>query len=258
MSIPGFISPEHSPYDVPLGEIKDKNKELTGMERVSNIFKVNEFGLISPELNMISQAAAFSAFAGVIYGGFMNTRSTYTDFVRNNQAVIYQNHLDAKRKLQDTFTKQYAAGAFKWGWRLCYFTTTYVGISTCISTYRNKNGILDHSIAGLVTGFSYKLSMGPRAWLVGAGLGCVLGTFAGSITVLLLKLAGVSMQDVKETHYKLFTKREDSERHMMQEYMRKEQISILTDHDDRIGDAGKTLEALSTVLPNTSPEKSNA
>lgn len=244
MDFPGLFTKDNSPHDVPVHAVKDKKVDLTGMERVINIFKLNEFGVITPELNMISQIAAFSALGGVIYGGFMNTRSTYTDYVKNNQATIYKDHLTAKRQLQDKFTKQFGAGAFKWGWRLCYFTTTYVAISTCVSTYRNKNGVLDHAIAGLVTGFSYKFTMGPRAWLVGAGLGCALGTFAGSITVLLLKLSGVSMEDVKQLHYRLYNQREEAERHSLLEYMRKEQLQILTEHDDNVGDAGNTLDAL--------------
>lgn len=47
------------------------------------------------------------------------------------------------------------------------FRTTY----TVIQKYRNKCGIVEYIAAGMTSGFLYKFNMGPRGWLVGAGLG---------------------------------------------------------------------------------------
>lgn len=45
------------------------------------------------------------------------------------------------------------------------------GISTGISVYRGKTGIVEYVTAGMVSGVLYKLNMGPRGWLVGGGVG---------------------------------------------------------------------------------------
>lgn len=52
---------------------------------------------------------------------------------------------------------------------LIYFF--YRGISTTISVYRGKTGIVEYVAAGVVSGSLYKLNMGPRGWIVGGGLG---------------------------------------------------------------------------------------
>lgn len=49
----------------------------------------------------------------------------------------------------------------------CFFR----GLTAAISTYRGKNGIIEHILAGGLTGMLYKFPTGPRASLVGGGLG---------------------------------------------------------------------------------------
>lgn len=44
-------------------------------------------------------------------------------------------------------------------------------VSTTISVYRGKFGIIEHLAAGTVSGFLYKFPAGPRAWVVGSLLG---------------------------------------------------------------------------------------
>lgn len=47
------------------------------------------------------------------------------DFIESNQATAFENHLDAKKKLQDKVTLGFAKNAFRFGWRLALFTTSY-------------------------------------------------------------------------------------------------------------------------------------
>lgn len=44
-------------------------------------------------------------------------------------------------------------------------------MSTVIASYRGKNGVLEHAVAGAFTGFLYKFQTGPQASIVGGGLG---------------------------------------------------------------------------------------
>lgn len=102
----------------------------------------SEFGSMSEELNSIYQAtflggfvgrlticftnftfiAQFGSILGAIYGGFLGSRKSYTDFLDRNQATAFENHLDAKRKLQDQVTMGFAKNSFRFGWRLALFS----------------------------------------------------------------------------------------------------------------------------------------
>lgn len=62
---------------------------------------------------------------GAIYGGVLGSRKSYMDFMERNQATAFESHLDAKRKLQDQVTMGFAKNAYRFGWRLCLFTTSY-------------------------------------------------------------------------------------------------------------------------------------
>lgn len=60
------------------------------------IIYFSEFGNISQEANSILQVGAMSTFIGAIYGGVINSRSAYLEFMQNNQATTFKSHLDAK------------------------------------------------------------------------------------------------------------------------------------------------------------------
>ncbi|KAF2885657.1 hypothetical protein ILUMI_20508 [Ignelater luminosus] len=210
-------------------------KEETGWERLQQMFKKDDFGRISPELHTVLQVGTMSMFIGAIYGGTIHSRESYLDFIKNNQATAFKSHLDAKKKLQDQVTLSFAKGAFKWGWRLTYFCTTYVAVSTSLAVYRGKNGILEHLAAGAVAGSTYKFQMGPRGWIVGGGLGIVLGAIAGVITTSLLKLTGMSMEEVRYWNYKWAKARTDSYNREFGKHLEKESLLLLTEREARSG-----------------------
>lgn len=56
----------------------------------------SEFGNISQEANSILQVGTMSMFIGALYGGVINSRSAYLEFMRNNEATAFKSHLDAK------------------------------------------------------------------------------------------------------------------------------------------------------------------
>lgn len=68
---------------------------------------------MSPELNSIYQAGFLGFLAGAFYGGFIHSRNAYENFMDKNQATAFKSHLDAKKKLQDQVTVNFAKGAFK-------------------------------------------------------------------------------------------------------------------------------------------------
>lgn len=205
-------------------------KNETGWERIQQIYRTDDFGRISSELNSIIEVACMSSFIGAVYGGFLTSRTTYMDFMKNNQATSFKNPFDAKKKLQDQVTQSFAKGAFKWGWRLTFFCTTYIGLTTTISAYRGENGILEHSIAGTLAGFLYKFKLGPRAWIVGAGLGVILGSIGGIATSSLLNATGMTMEEVRYWNYKWSQSRSDSFNSAVKDQL-KEELEIISEQN---------------------------
>lgn len=108
----------------------------------------SEFGSMSKELSSICQSSFLGMFCGSLYGGMIRSRMSYIDFMENNQATAFKSHFDAKvcreccaiynsksktelaplsqKKLQDKISISFARGAWRYGWRLGLFTTSYV------------------------------------------------------------------------------------------------------------------------------------
>lgn len=121
-----------------------------------NIINCSEYENVSPELHSIYNAGFMGLFVGIVYGGFLGSKKAYMTFMERNQATTFETHLDAKKKLQERVTLGFAKDGWKLGWRLGVFAFMYMGVSTCMSVYRNKYSIFDYITAGTVTGAVYK------------------------------------------------------------------------------------------------------
>jgi hypothetical protein len=67
-----------------------------GMCSEAVILSFSEFGNISPELNAVLQAGFMGMFIGACYGGFVNSKVAYTDFMERNEATVFKSHFEAK------------------------------------------------------------------------------------------------------------------------------------------------------------------
>lgn len=220
--------------------LQRKPSNETGLDRLKEMFKVDEFGSISPELNSVYQSGFCGFLFGAIYGGFINSRTAYEDFMNNNQASAFKSHLDAKRKLQNEFTLRFAKGAFKWGWRVSLFTTSYFGIITIISVYREKSSIYEYLAAGGITGGLYKINMGLKGMAAGGIIGGGLGGIAGLASLGLLKLSGTSMEEMRYWQYKWRLDRDDNVREAFKSQIDK-QPEVIVNHDANLGEAGQKI-----------------
>uniref|UniRef100_A0A336M3E5 Complex I assembly factor TIMMDC1, mitochondrial n=1 Tax=Culicoides sonorensis TaxID=179676 RepID=A0A336M3E5_CULSO len=195
-----------------LEEFRQNEEQLTPMEKIRRMYALNEFNEITPEMHSIKQAAFFGGFVGIMYGGFVDSRISYMNFMERNQATAFENHFEAKKVLQNNVTTGFARGAWKWGWRLCLFTTTYTAITTTIASYRGKSSIWEYLAAGGTTGALYKFNMGLKGMVSGGVVGAGLGGIAGLLTLGLLKLSGQTMEDVRYWQYKWQLKRSKIEK----------------------------------------------
>ncbi|XP_043461453.1 RPII140-upstream gene protein [Leptopilina heterotoma] len=175
----------------------EKPKPTTKMERFQNIFYKDEYGNLSPELQYCVHLTSMGLVIGGFYGGLINGRTAFFKFIDNNQATMFQNHLDAKRRLQDILSYNLLKGGAQWAWRTALFTSLYGITSTSVAVVRGKSGIIEHTDGGLVAGALYNMKNGFRGVIVGGGLGAVLGTIFGTLAFVILTLSGKTMEDVK-------------------------------------------------------------
>lgn len=63
--------------------------------------------------------------------------------------------------------------------------------------------------SGSVTGLLLKMNLGLRAALVGMGLGGILGGICGGVSVFILKISGVTIDEVLEAQQKWVNSRDE-------------------------------------------------
>ncbi|XP_064081084.1 RPII140-upstream gene protein-like [Macrobrachium nipponense] len=209
---------------------QDRNSE-TGKDRLRQMFKKDDFGDLSPELQMVTQGAMMGLFCGSILGGSIHSRESYLKFMESNQATVFHNHIDAKKRLQDKVFIGFFRGAWMWGWRLGLFTGSLVFITTTISVYRGKSSILEYITAGTLTGMVYKFKSGPKAMIAGGAVGGFLGTIAGSISLALMYVTGTSMEEIRYWQYKWKEDYQQSKLQRLREAREKETDPLLIGHN---------------------------
>nr|SVE90836.1 EOG090X0FS6 [Daphnia sinensis] len=217
----------------------------TGWDRLKAIFETDEFNSISPELDNVLSAGAAGLFAGMFIGGIPASKIEYDDFISRNKAATFENHFEAKKKLQYSVTKAMAQGGWRVGWRLALFTGAFTFFTTAVSTYRNKSSVFEYSAGGLLAGSMYKLPMGPKAMISGGLAGAALGTVAGVLTVGAMKLSGTTAEDLR--YWKKGWKEAANREVMAENPQRKEALG-------KLGIAHDLELAMKASLQNTNKE----
>ncbi|KPI97994.1 PREDICTED: RPII140-upstream gene protein [Papilio xuthus] len=212
----------------------------TGLERVKKMFQRDEFGEVSVELHNVVQATMSGAFIGACFGGFLQSREAYVKFIERNQATAFTSTMQAKKQLQDYVTIGFAKGAVHWGWRLGLFTGCFSLFTTMIAVYRGESSLIDYIMAGALTGGVYKANLGVAATIVGATLGGVLSAFGGLLILNILKITGVSMDDLRRVLYKIKLAREEQYNQVLEKSATEKHDNLTRHHDKLITEKGET------------------
>ncbi|KAI4476967.1 hypothetical protein M0804_013147 [Polistes exclamans] len=187
-------------YDTPKIPLAEDTED-TPMGRIRKIFISTEYEPLSKELQSLINFTSTAALVGIIVGGVTNTRGVAQQFIDNNEATRFYNHMDAKRSLQDKVTIAFAKGAYKFGWRLSVFCGLYEFIRIMLGAYYGKPSILHYMTGAGIAGFLFKLSLGVKGSLVGLIVGTVLGAIGGFFSLILIKLTGMSQEDLERIQY---------------------------------------------------------
>jgi len=66
----------------------------------------------------------------------------------------------------------------------------------------------NYILGGSITGLLFKINLGLRATLVGTGLGGILGGICGGMSILILKLSGVTIDEVLDAQQQWINSRD--------------------------------------------------
>ena len=207
-----------SSYDVPgLDEVREARtryyqtdrSETSWRRRLEYMWSPDEYGYLSPELEMVWQGTVLSFLAAGCYGAWQESAKIYRIFIEQNKYTMFQHPREAQRALQDRIVLAMMQGGWRSGWRLGLLTFTMTSVCQSLTVMRNSVNPLDYAVGGAVTGAVYRFNMGPRG-MIGAGtLGSMLGLATG-VTVFGLQL--VSGETVQERWRREFQRTENKKR----------------------------------------------
>lgn len=175
---------------------------LNGKDRLQQMYSVDELGSLSPELLSVYQAAFVGTFIGATYGGLMSVRNIAAapkppPPPGPKQTMTFKPQDPLVKPKPVNVTAEFAKGAFSWGWRVGLIGGSVVLISSSISVYRGKTGVLEYIVAGGIIGSLSQVNQGLRATAVGGLLGTVLGTFGGCVAYGISVISGDTMEKRK-------------------------------------------------------------
>ncbi len=111
---------------------------MTTRERFQIALHRDEYGNLSPELRLVSDATYLSAVAGILFGAYSLGSAHYRAFIAENRHTMFENPFDAQAELQRSLGQHMARGAFKWGVRLGGTAFLLTSVTTALLVYRNK------------------------------------------------------------------------------------------------------------------------
>uniref|UniRef100_A0A1B6G9V1 Complex I assembly factor TIMMDC1, mitochondrial n=1 Tax=Cuerna arida TaxID=1464854 RepID=A0A1B6G9V1_9HEMI len=226
------VTPEDISMPKPSEITEVPKDDGNGWDRLRAVFQKDEFGNYSKEMTATIQSTCIACFLGLIYGGINSSRAAFLDFMERNQATIFENHIDAKRRLQNHVTVHFAKGGFSWACKLSLFTGGFMLFLTSVQAYRGRRSVIDYAMSGTVVGALVRVKLGVPGLVIGGCLGCLLGLTCGLMTSTLLMLTGTSFDDVLSFQYELDQSRRNALRLAQaqafeQDFISKEGIDLI-------------------------------
>ncbi|XP_014476188.1 PREDICTED: RPII140-upstream gene protein [Dinoponera quadriceps] len=215
-----FNTGSDNQYDKPVNKIiKPLIEDEYGWDRIKKIFKLNEEGMFTKELQSIINITVAGSFTGMVIGGILVSKNTVNNFISNNEATKFASHFEAKRQLQRQVILSFWKNGLVMARKLGLFCLLYSTITTCTTAYRGKLRIENYILGGSITGFLNRLNLGLRASLVGASLGGTLGGICGGISIFLLYLTGTNIDEIMQVHYDWINSMKERENEQIRAYM---------------------------------------
>ena len=168
---------------------------FTWRTRLAMMWRVDEWGLPSPELANVRFTTEVGFFGGVAYGAYHESAKVQRMFLEQNKYTMFQHPREAQKAMQDRVFLAMLQGGWRAGWRMGLLAFTFSAVAQSLTAVRNYVNPLDYGAAGAAMGALYKAGMGPRG-MVGAGVGgALLGLQGGVLAWALQRLSGITVEE---------------------------------------------------------------
>lgn len=208
--IPGLTNTNvyDQPNDVP--KLEPKN----GIERVFALYQPDERGEMKKEVISAIQMTMGSGIMLAFYGGYKESKHAFENWLTLNSTTRFKTSYQAKRALHDHIALKFGKHFLIYGFKGMLFTGVLWFTLITVAAFRDKNGILEYTVAGAVAGSLMKFHLGLRGIFSGAFLGIGFCTIAGVFMTVLMKITNISIDDIRKWQYDLSMMRKGWRREM--------------------------------------------
>lgn len=178
-----------------LREQYDNREELTWKEKLKLMWRRDNYGNLSPELEFVYGATKISFILGFVTGAYQDSKEVFTKFMEQNKQTMFKHPREAQAILQEQVTYHMLKGGLRKGLKTGIVVTSYVALCQTAHAIRNYVNPLDHIACGFTLGGMYRFMGGPKAMLGSGFLGGSMGLIDGVCTWSLYKLSGESISE---------------------------------------------------------------
>lgn len=172
----------------------ENRSNLTVVERLDLMWRRDENGNISPELQECLTTTVFAGISCFLIGGMRHSRKAYDDFMIENKHQMFRHPREAQMAVFERTQLAMFKGGGRLGIRAFIMTSMFmIGINTA-NVVRNDINPLDHAGVGFITGAIYRVLGGPRAMLGSGFVGSCFGLLEGSLTWVLSRVSGETVE----------------------------------------------------------------
>ncbi|XP_069616497.1 complex I assembly factor TIMMDC1, mitochondrial [Ranitomeya imitator] len=169
----------------------------SGWDRVRELYRRNEHGEFSPEVEFMGKSALTGAMIGMVYGGVPAARFSREHYIKHSQAEVYRHRIEAVRSIHNAAIRSFLRYGFRWGWRVAAFVSIFNLTNASLAAYRDKVVVSNFAAAGAVTGGIFRLNLGLRGLVGGSVIGMLLGIPAGALISGLQTLTGQDLGELR-------------------------------------------------------------
>lgn len=242
-----FLEPSHDKVATAdsetLRQMYRDREQLTARQRLDMMWRTDEYGNPSPELEGVVTVGILAGMTGAVMGSYKDSRGVLLRFKEDNRHTLFRHPREAQVILQELMLYHMMKGAVKGGLKLGLLCTSYALATVSLDVALGSSSSagpnpLAHGAVGLAIGSLWKVPSGPRAML---GSGLVLGALGlgeGSASWVFVKLSGESY------HERWSRQLEDSivQNEKVQRDL-EERLAKLSPRDRALGDAEEGLQA---------------
>lgn len=190
--VKGFDQPEAFPD---LSDAYQNRVDLTWRERLGLMWRLDQYGQVSPELELVMSTTMTVGLVTGVVGGVFKSMESYKEYRLRNQHEMFRSPFEAQRQMQDTVTFTQMRWFVRYSLKFGLMTFVFTAVALSLTAIRNKVNPLDHAVAGGVVGAGCVFLEGPKAMLGMGVCGAIVGLIAGVGLYVVHWLSGESIEE---------------------------------------------------------------